>query len=145
MAAALLLRATQQARRGRPHRLVPAVEQFRPPAVRGAHGQGAFGRDVDGEAIQPVEERVGRRGRVQQRLALLAQLGHLLGVDGDEQVAARGEMAIEGGVAYPRAPCDVVQRHVGSLLVEELPRRRDQRLGVSCCIRSACHELAPGL
>lgn len=50
---AAVLGASQQLLRGRPHRFVPAVEQFGAPFVPvlgGGEGQVAFGRDVDDEA-----------------------------------------------------------------------------------------------
>jgi hypothetical protein len=115
------------------HPLVPAVEQCRAVAclvVRESKRQRPLGGNVGDEGPQPVEERIRGRIYLEQSLPLGTERRHLVGVDGDDEVAARREPTVEGRVADPRPAGDLVERRVDADLGEDLLRRFQQPLPV---------------
>jgi DDE superfamily endonuclease len=72
---------------------------------------------------------------VQQGLAPVAHRGDLLGIDGDDQLAAGREVPVQGGVADPGPAGDVVKGGVHALLVEDVSGRGQQQFGVALGVR----------
>jgi hypothetical protein len=75
---------------------------------------------VGDEGLQPAKQRLGGCWIVQQGFAPVAQLGDLLGIGGDDQLAAGREVPVHGGVADPGPVGDVVHGGVDAVLVEDL-------------------------
>jgi hypothetical protein len=66
-----------------------------------------------------------------------AERGHLVGVNGDDQLSTRREMPVHRGVADPGLAGDVVERRVDTALTEDLPGGGQQSLVVALCVGPA--------
>jgi len=86
---------------------------------------------VGDEGAQPDEQRVPRGLVPEPRLALCAQRGDLVGVDGDDQLATVWEVPVHCGVADPGPAGHLVQGRAGSPLTEDLSGGSQQQVVVA--------------
>jgi hypothetical protein len=106
---------------------VPVVEEGRTGSALRDRVREVALRRHDQERLEPDPQRVRPIELVTER----RERGDLLGIDGDEEVLAGREMAVERRVADAGAACDLVQRRVRAVRGEDNAGGFEQALGVA--------------